>query len=107
MTRSIDHRTCHEHDHRRPTVAHPHVAVVARPSGEGDGSSLVFPELVEGEYELYEKCGPSVRLRVAIRGGEVTEPTGRAEAYLVTDRAGGVLVGRLVQLLTRRRPRWR
>ena len=34
--------------------------------------SLVFPELVEGRYELYEKETYDVRLTVDVRGGEVT-----------------------------------
>jgi hypothetical protein len=64
----------HEHsdgpDHRSP---HPHVAVVARPSAQGGRlPSLVFPELIEGDYELYERSDRLVRLQIAIRGGEVT-----------------------------------
>ena len=51
---------------------HPHVAVVDRPVGDGRVPSLVFPELVEGSYELYEKETDDVRLTVDVRGGEVT-----------------------------------
>ena len=55
----------HEHPHR------PHVAVVNRPV-EGDRvPSLVFPELVEGRYALYEKGTTDVHLVVDVRGGEV------------------------------------
>jgi hypothetical protein len=65
-----EHRHDHDHD---GDPHHPHVAVVARPSAGGRLPSLVFPELVEGEYELYEKGDTVVRLRVAISGGRVTE----------------------------------
>ncbi len=51
---------------------HPHVAVVARPAGGTVVPSLVFPELVEGRYELYVKQTHEIHLRVEIRGGEVT-----------------------------------
>jgi hypothetical protein len=67
----------HQHDehgqHLPGDNHHPHVAVVARPSAGGRLPSLVFPELVEGDYELYEKGDTVVRLRVAISGGRVTE----------------------------------
>jgi hypothetical protein len=70
-TRAHDHG--HEHSdgpgHRSP---YPHVAVVARPSAQGLLPSLVYPELVDGDYELYERSDRLVRLRVAVRGGEVT-----------------------------------
>jgi hypothetical protein len=52
----------------------PHVAVVDRPvPGGGTVPSLVFPELVEGEYALVPKGTDDVRLRVEIHGGAVTE----------------------------------
>jgi hypothetical protein len=35
--------------------------------------SLVFPELVEGTYELYRRPAGPVELIVIIRGGAVTE----------------------------------
>jgi hypothetical protein len=75
-----DHSDGHGHAHSHSR--HPHVAVVARPSGPSGPSgprgqrrlpSLVYPELVEGGYELYEKLGGPVRLRATVRGGEVTE----------------------------------
>jgi len=52
--------------------AHQHVAVVNRPIQGTHVPSLVFPELVEGRYELYEKGTHLVRLTVNITGGEVT-----------------------------------
>ncbi|MCW2761293.1 MAG: hypothetical protein JWR85_1494 [Marmoricola sp.] len=61
-----DHRVV-EHVH------HPHVAVVERPVAGAVVPSLVFPELVEGRYELYVKATDDVRLTVAVRGGEVTD----------------------------------
>jgi hypothetical protein len=71
-----DHSDGHGHAHSHSR--HPHVAVVARPSGPSGQSrlpSLVYPELVEGSYELYEKLGGPVRLRATVRGGAVTEAT--------------------------------
>jgi hypothetical protein len=51
----------------------PHVAVHARQAG---GSSpqhtAVFGELQDGEYELYLRPNEPVRLRVLVRGGEVS-----------------------------------
>ncbi len=52
---------------------HPHVAVVDRPAGDRTVPSLVFGELREGSYELYEKGGGPVRLTASVRGGAVTE----------------------------------
>jgi hypothetical protein len=68
-----DHSDGHEHSHADGHSPHPHVAVVARPSGQGRLPSLVYPELVEGSYEMYEKLGGPVRLRATVHGGEVTE----------------------------------
>ena len=51
----------------------PQVAVVARPTPLGVFYSLVFPELVEGTYELYRRPAGPVELTVTIRGGAVTE----------------------------------
>jgi hypothetical protein len=50
----------------------PHVAVVPRPLGDRTTPSLVFPELVAGSYALVPKGTDDVRLRVHVRGGEVT-----------------------------------
>jgi hypothetical protein len=61
-----DHDHDHGHDHR------PHVAVVDRPVAEGSQPSLVFPELVEGRYDLFDKGEDVVLLTVEIIGGQVT-----------------------------------
>jgi hypothetical protein len=46
---------------------------VNRPAGDGHIPSLVFPELVAGRYELFEKGhGAHVVLMADIVGGEVT-----------------------------------
>jgi hypothetical protein len=58
--------------HDLPGHHRPHVAVVPRPVGDGTMPSLVFPELVEGSYALVPKGTDDVRLRVEVRGGEVT-----------------------------------
>jgi len=52
---------------------HPHVAVVARPVAGGVVHSLVFGELVAGDYELYRRPGGSVELTASVAGGTVTE----------------------------------
>ncbi|MBF4769674.1 hypothetical protein ISU10_18045 [Nocardioides agariphilus] len=65
----------HEHEHGHAHDGHPHrphVAVVDRPVGGATMPSLVFPELVEGTYELFDKGGHAVLLKAAITGGEVT-----------------------------------
>jgi hypothetical protein len=59
------------HDHGGHAHHHPHVAVVPRPVQDGVVPSLVFPELVEGRYELYPKGTVDVRLVVDVRGGQV------------------------------------
>ena len=58
----------HDHDHAH----HPHVAVVNRPVGDGTVPSLVFPDVVEGDYELVPKLGGPVQLQARVNGGEVT-----------------------------------
>lgn len=50
---------------------HPHVAVVSRPVQDTRVASLVFPELVEGRYDLCHKGTQDVQLTVDVRGGEV------------------------------------
>jgi len=50
---------------------HPHVAVVERPVVGAVVASLVFPELVEGRYELYVKETDHVELTVEVAGGQV------------------------------------
>lgn len=66
-----DHGDGHGHDHAGGGH-HPHVAVVPRPVKGGVVPSLVFPELVEGRYELYVKETDDVELTVTITGGQVT-----------------------------------
>ena len=56
-------------------VHHPHVAVVNRPVEGGVQPSLVFPELVEGDYGLGLKGAAEVHLAAVVRGGEVTTVT--------------------------------
>ena len=56
----------HEHGHR------PHVAVVDRPVTDGHQPSLVFPDLVGGSYELFDKGQDTVLLTAEIIGGQVT-----------------------------------
>jgi hypothetical protein len=68
----------HAHEHPRHHGGHgsehlPHVAVVARPVGDGQLPSLVFPDLEAGRYELFEKgCPEAVALWVEVTGGTVT-----------------------------------
>ena len=54
------------------TVHHPHVEVVHRPVGGGSQPSLVFPDLVEGDYGLGLKADDEVCLTARVRGGQVT-----------------------------------
>lgn len=70
-TGSATHAHDHHHDDQGGHSHHPHVAVVNRPAGGTEIPSLVFPELLEGSYELYEKGTQDVRLTVPVRGGEV------------------------------------
>ena len=65
-----NHRPSHVHDHG-DGHHHPHVAVVERPVTGAVVPSLVFPELVEGRYELYVKGTDHVELTVEVTGGEV------------------------------------
>ena len=48
----------------------PHVGVLVR---GGLGSTAVFGELPEGDYQLYLRPAGAVALTVRVRGGEVTE----------------------------------
>jgi hypothetical protein len=68
------HSHQHSHHHHGIEGEHlAHVAVVNRPVGGGHIPSLVFPELVAGRYELFEKGhGEHVMLQAAVAGGEVT-----------------------------------
>jgi hypothetical protein len=56
----------HDHGHRA------HVAVVDRPVAGGTAPSLVFGELTEGSYELYDKGCEQVLLTAGVTGGQVT-----------------------------------
>jgi len=81
----------HGHDHDEPTHGHghshghghghgghryPHVAVVPRPSPDGDiVHSAVFFDVPEGRYDLYLLPNGPVQLVVDVRSGRVTEAT--------------------------------
>lgn len=67
------HAHDHAHDHGHPH--RPHVAVVSRPVQGDRVPSLVFPDLVEGRYALYEKGTTEVRLVVDVHGGQVANAT--------------------------------
>lgn len=63
----------HGHDHHHGDGQHhPHVGVVNRPAGGEKIPSLVYPELVAGDYVLVPKGGGEPYLRATIAGGEVT-----------------------------------
>ncbi len=62
-----DHGERHGHGHGH----YPHVEVVPRPTASGPVPSLVFPELVEGRYELYVKETHDVQLVADVTGGQV------------------------------------
>jgi hypothetical protein len=51
----------------------PHVAVVDRPVGGRSVPSLVYPDVVEGDYELLLKGSDHVEMVVTVSGGAVTE----------------------------------
>ena len=67
-----DHDHGHAQDHGHEHGHHPHVAVVNRAAGASSVPSLVFPEVVAGDYELVPKDGGPVQLRVHVDGGAVT-----------------------------------
>ena len=62
----------HQHGHGHEQGHRPHVAVVNRPTADGAVPSLVFPELVEGSYELFDKGEDEVLAIAEIVGGRVT-----------------------------------
>jgi len=66
------HEHQHEHEHGHAHGHRAHVAVVNRPTAEGAVPSLVFPELVEGSYQLFDKGQDAVLLTADIVGGRVT-----------------------------------
>jgi hypothetical protein len=65
-----DHEHGHGHGHGHSHRAH--VAVVDRPVPGGTQPSLVFPELTEGSYELFDKGADEVLVTADVVGGEVT-----------------------------------
>jgi hypothetical protein len=67
-----DHGHDHGHGHGHGHAQRAHVAVVERPVSEGSQPSLVFPELLEGSYELFAKGADDVLLTAEITGGQVT-----------------------------------
>jgi len=67
-----DHDHGHGHAHGHGHGHRPHVAVVDRPVTDGHQPSLVFPDLVEGSYELFDKGKDTVLLTAEIIGGQVT-----------------------------------
>ncbi len=68
-----EHGHGHGHGHGFDDGYRPHVAVIRRPMPSGgEMPSLVFPELVQGRYELMEKGSDEVQMVVEILGGEVT-----------------------------------
>jgi hypothetical protein len=65
------HRHGHGHGHG---AGFPHVAVVPRPSPDGElVYSAVFFDVPEGSYELYLLPDGPVQLTVEVAGGHVTE----------------------------------
>ena len=69
---SHEHDHGHEHGHGHGHGHRPHVAVVDRPVTDGHQPSLVFPDLVEGSYELFDKGQDTVLQTAEIIGGQVT-----------------------------------
>jgi hypothetical protein len=68
-----NHGRDHGHDHGHGHGHHrAHVAVVARPVSAGTVPSLVFPDLLEGSYELFDKGADQVLLTADVAGGRVT-----------------------------------
>jgi hypothetical protein len=67
------HHSHHDHSHHDHSHHHlPHVAVLNRPVGGALVPSLVYPEVVEGRYELCVKGTHHALLTVDITGGSVT-----------------------------------
>ena len=62
----------HSHDDHDHAHHQPHVAVVARPTAVGVRHSLVYPELVEGTYDLFVMPDGPVTLTVAVAGGAIS-----------------------------------
>ena len=70
-----DHHADHHHGleggHPADGTAFPHVAVVARPDGDGVVHSLVYPSVTQGAYELYPLPNGPVTLTATVTGGQV------------------------------------
>jgi hypothetical protein len=66
----------HEHDGHAHTHAHPnrtHVAVRERRGPSGVRYAAIYPELVEGEYSVWDVDGTTVHTTTRIVGGQITE----------------------------------
>ena len=70
-----DHHQDGDHSHHHDPGHLPHVAVVNRPVAGDTVPSLVYPELVEGRYELCLKGTDDVLVTVDVTGGAVTTAT--------------------------------
>ncbi|QIM21004.1 hypothetical protein G7075_07440 [Phycicoccus sp. HDW14] len=68
-----DHGDGGHHHHSHPHGAFPHVGVVPRPTPAGTVSSLVYPAVTEGDYELCPVGTDEVVLTATVTGGRVTE----------------------------------
>ena len=62
----------HEHGGHGHLV---HAAVVNRPMNGASVPTVVFPNLRDGEYELYERPNGQTRLRAHVVGGQVASQT--------------------------------
>ncbi|NYG06122.1 hypothetical protein BJ986_000609 [Phycicoccus badiiscoriae] len=77
---SHDHSRGHSQDHSHgggdrhlhAHPAYPHVAVVARPEGDGVIHTLVYPSVAEGEYELFVLPDGPVAMTASVLGGRIT-----------------------------------
>ncbi|MFG1911489.1 hypothetical protein [Kribbella sp. NPDC048928] len=66
----------HGHGHRHGGAHFPHVAVVPRPSPDGQViHSAVFSDVPEGRYELYVMPDGPIQLTLDVRSGQITEAT--------------------------------
>ncbi len=74
---SHSHDHGHDHDgptgHAHPASPYPHVGVVGRPGPDGPAYTLVYPSVVEGEYELVPIPGDDIAMTASVVGGEVTQ----------------------------------
>ena len=63
----------HGHDHAHAASPWPHVGVVERRTPEGTHLSLVYPDVVEGDYELCPLPAGEVAATASVVGGQVTQ----------------------------------